>query len=115
MVGAARTVTVNAADVSYLSLGRSGLTLKFSVVVDDPALATGTVAAGTGITLALANVVTTGGGGTQIVSANGRFAKAAWNMGLVASQSSVVHNKTFTFQVLSTTAAKVGDITAGAF
>lgn len=115
LVGSARTITVNSADVTSASIGRTGLSLKFSVAVENPAAATGTVAAGTSITLPLASVVTNGGGSTQIVTANGRFAKASWNMGLVASQSSVVHNKTFTFQVLSTTAAKVGDATAGAF
>ena len=114
LIGTTRTVTVNSADVTAVSIGRTGPSLKFSVAIENPNAASGTTAAGASVSLGFTKIVDVGTT-TPIMVANGRFAKASWNMGIVASQSSVVHNKTFTFQVLATTAAKVGDAAAGAF
>ena len=48
------------------------------------------------------------------VTANGRLARAGWNLAMLASKSAVVHNPTLTFQALTVSALKVVDPAAGA-
>jgi hypothetical protein len=110
IVGSARTVTVDVATTqpTITAWSRSGASFSFAAAIDDPSAASGTV---TSLSVAANKLIASDG---TAVKANGRFAKAGWNMALVPTQSAAVHNKTFTFQVLSTSAQKVLDPTAGA-
>ncbi len=102
---AIRPATSNATITSY---DRSGLHLSFASPINAPDAATGTV---TSYTVAL-NKLKDASGATGTLT--GRLAKAGWNWSMLWNRSAAVHNPTLTFQVLTVSAQKVQDPSAGA-
>ncbi|HET9554689.1 MAG TPA: hypothetical protein VFP50_17110 [Anaeromyxobacteraceae bacterium] len=94
------TISVATDNPQVTGYGRSGVQLTYG--------ATPTV-----VSVPLSKIFATGTT-TPFIANNGRFAKAGWNLGLVPTQAAAVHNPTFTFQLLTVTAQKVNDPTAGA-
>ncbi len=94
------TINVAADQPKVTGYGRSGVTLSYG--------ATPTV-----VTVALNRIYATGTT-TPFILNNGRFAKAGWNLGMLPTRASAVHNPTLTFQALTVSAQKVVDAGAGA-
>ena len=91
--------------------GRSvGFRVTLNVDVPNPNAATGTITAGTAITVGLGGFYSDAAATTRIFDLlQGRVAKANWNYTLVNDGSRSIHNPTFVFDVLSTSQSKVVD------
>ncbi len=97
--------------VAYVSGRLVGFRVTLNVDVPDPNAATGTITAGTPITVGLGGFYSNAAATTRIFDLlNGRVAKANWNYSLVTQDGSrSIHNPTFAFGVLSASQAKVLD------